>query len=314
MGNKIENFTGLHVSWFGGEPLINRECLLYLSKNFLKISRFYKRRYSADMTTNAYLLDYDTFEEMLDCNIKKFQITVDGTEALHDSQRYLKNGGGTYRQIMDNLNKIMKSKRNDFEITIRVNFTEKLYSVFDEFYRSIEKFLYDYRFNISFYTVKNIEGKVAQDLKKDILDNRENPMALIYKLIYDKPKGLNLKRDMLNPGMGLCYGGKNNNYVIKADGSVFKCTIDFEDKNNQVGILNDGKITLLDRWYSYISDRYNCKEYYSCFFAPVCTGDPCPKKNRNEKACSFLKENIDVILCILDKYKEFDIADGGDRF
>ena len=206
MGNKIENFTGLHVSWFGGEPLINRECLLYLSKNFLKISRFYKRRYSADMTTNAYLLDYDTFEEMLDCNIKKFQITVDGTEALHDSQRYLKNGGGTYRQIMDNLNKIMKSKRNDFEITIRVNFTEKLYSVFDEFYRSIEKFLYDYRFNISFYTVKNIEGKVAQDLKKDILDNRENPMALIYKLIYDKPKGLNLKRDMLNPGMGLCYG------------------------------------------------------------------------------------------------------------
>ena len=77
VGNKIEKSTGLYVSWFGGEPLINRECLLYLSKNFLKISRFYKRRYSADMTTNAYLLDYDTFAEMLDCNIKKFQITVD---------------------------------------------------------------------------------------------------------------------------------------------------------------------------------------------------------------------------------------------
>lgn len=313
VGSNIQNYIGVHISWFGGEPLINKESLSYISKRLIEMCHFYKRKYTADMTTNAYLLDYNTFNEMLDYKINNFQITVDGTKELHDSQRFLRDGKGTYNQIMKNLHDIKNSKRKDFKITIRVNFTKKLFDVFDEFYKSIEEFLFDNRFYVSFFTVKDIEGTVDKELKNDILDNSKNPMERIYNTIYKQSKSLNLRKDLLNPGMELCYGGKKDNFVIKSDGSVFKCTIDFEDKNNQVGVLDDGKLILFDKYYNYISDRNKCKDYYRCFFAPVCTGDPCPKKNNNQKNCPFLKDNMDLILCIMDKYEEFEIIDGGNE-
>ena len=311
VGKNIQNYTGIHVSWFGGEPLVNKSSLAYISNRIAKICKFNKRKYTADMTTNAYLLDYDTFNEMLSYNIKKFQITVDGTKDIHDSQRVLKNGKGTYDQILKNLNAIKNSRRRDFKVLIRVNFTEKLYDAFEEFYKSIESFISDDRFYISFFTVKDIEGTAVEELKKDILDNKRNPMKRIYDLIYENSKSLNLAKELLNPGMSLCYGGKRDNFVIKADGSVYKCTIDFEDKKNQVGILANGKMTLFDKYYNYISDRYKCAEYYECFFAPVCTGDPCPKKDSKQKNCSFLKENMEIVLCIMDKYSGFEVIDGG---
>lgn len=177
--------------------------------------------------------------------------------------------------------------------------------------KSIESFISDDRFYISFFTVKDIEGTAVEELKKDILDNKRNPMKRIYDLIYENSKSLNLAKELLNPGMSLCYGGKRDNFVIKADGSVYKCTIDFEDKKNQVGILANGKMTLFDKYYNYISDRYKCAEYYECFFAPVCTGDPCPKKDSKQKNCSFLKENMEIVLCIMDKYSGFEVIDGG---
>lgn len=311
VGSSIQNYTGIHVSWFGGEPLVNMQGLSYISNRLIKICKFYKRKYTADITTNAYLLDYNTFNELLSYNIKKFQITIDGTKTLHDSQRILVNGKGTYDKIMENLNAIKNSTRRDFKILIRVNFTEKLYHVFDEFCKSIEDFISDNRFYISFFTIKDIEGTVDSELRKDILDNNKNPMRRIYDLLYAQPKSLNLTKDLLNPGMGLCYGGKKDNFVIKSDGSIYKCTIDFEDKNNQIGRLADGKMTLFDKYYNYISDRYKCAEYYSCFFAPVCTGNPCPQKGDNQMNCPFQKENIDVVLRSMDKYSEFKIVDGG---
>ena len=182
VGSNIQDYIGIHISWFGGEPLVNKESLVYLSKRLIKMCKFYRRKYTADMTTNAYLLDYNTFNEMLSYNINNFQITIDGTKELHDGQRLLKNGKGTYEQIMKNLYDIKSSRRRDFKITIRVNFTEKLFSVFNDFYKSIEDFISDERFYVSFFTVKDIEGTADKGLKKDILDNSKNPMGQVYDI------------------------------------------------------------------------------------------------------------------------------------
>jgi uncharacterized protein len=38
----IHKYTGLHVAWFGGEPLLATNCINYLSENFIKICHFKK--------------------------------------------------------------------------------------------------------------------------------------------------------------------------------------------------------------------------------------------------------------------------------
>jgi uncharacterized protein len=39
------------------------------------------------MTTNGYLLNRDLFNKLLNLYIKQYQITIDGTEDIHDKNR-----------------------------------------------------------------------------------------------------------------------------------------------------------------------------------------------------------------------------------
>ena len=119
-------------------------------------------------------------------------------------------------------------------------------------------------------------------------------------------KKIKIRSDYLDPGSGLCYGGKKNNFVISADGTIHKCTLDFEDPGSIVGRIFNNQMQYNDRYFKYISNSERCKLYYDCFFAPACTGDPCPLKSKEERRCSFVKDNLDLVLKILDQAKPFD--------
>ena len=49
----------------------------------------------AQITTNGYLLDVETFKKLLKCNIYSYEITLDGFESDHNKNRPLKNGDPT---------------------------------------------------------------------------------------------------------------------------------------------------------------------------------------------------------------------------
>ena len=56
--------------------------------------------------TNGYELD--AFLDLLkQIPFSSLQITVDGPEAVHDSRRYLAGGQGSYRRIMENIEKAL---------------------------------------------------------------------------------------------------------------------------------------------------------------------------------------------------------------
>ena len=107
--DNIHHYTALHVSWFGGEPLLYLDCIEYLTNNFKKICRFNKRLYSASITTNGYLLSPNVFNRLLDLSVKSYQITLDGVEKTHDTYRVMCGGLPTYNQIYSNINKIKKA-------------------------------------------------------------------------------------------------------------------------------------------------------------------------------------------------------------
>lgn len=306
--DNIHKYSGLVVSWFGGEPLLAKRCIENLSTNFLKICQFNKRSYRANITTNGYLLDLNTFRELLNLHINRFQITIDGIEAIHDRQRVTVNGQGTYKKIFDNLTKIKKETKNNFSIVIRTNFTKEIFDHFDEYLDSISEICEnDQRFCISCYKVGNWSDTISSELLPKLISDASDGMRKIYSKILDYDKKIFIKSDYLDPGAGLCYGGKKNNFVFSADGSIHKCTINFENSDSIIGVLSGNRILFNNQYYHYISNPNRCKSYNSCFFAPVCTGDPCPLKGEKDRKCSFVKDNIDLVLKILDKNTPFKV-------
>lgn len=104
--NKLseKNFSRLHISWFGREPLLGYREILDISDILITYCNKNDILYSADITTNGYLLSPTVFSKLVNlCKITTFQITIDGTQKGHDNQRILKNGHGSYRRVINNL-------------------------------------------------------------------------------------------------------------------------------------------------------------------------------------------------------------------
>lgn len=124
---EIKNYTGLIVEWYGGEPLLKKDIILQISNKLIEICKKMSKPYFSTIKTNGYLLDVNTFRELLRCKIIKYHVTLDGFEMIHDAQRFLKSGQGTYSVILDNLLRIRDEvKSSDFNIVIRVNVTKAL--------------------------------------------------------------------------------------------------------------------------------------------------------------------------------------------
>lgn len=154
--NKIQenNFKNLHVSWFGGEPLLGYQEILNISEKLMTLANEYELIYTSDMTTNGYLLNEERLKKLVhDCKVTAYQITIDGAKEGHDYQRVLKNGGGSYNKILDNL--IVASKTDlNFRITIRMNISQENYKYIEEFLvGDALNFKDDKRFNFSFQNV-----------------------------------------------------------------------------------------------------------------------------------------------------------------
>lgn len=303
----IHKYSGLHVAWFGGEPLLALNCVRYLSNNFINICKLNKRRYESSMTTNGYLLNVENFKSLLDLKVKKYQITIDGTEAIHNKYRVTTSGKGTFNKIINNLCEIKKLKRKDFLITLRSNITKEVFDNIDKYLEIIESLVInDYRFSTAIFKAGNWLNKADESIRADLIeDNME--LKKIYQAILNSNRKINLSTIFLNPGTGTCYAGKLNNFLICADGSVHKCTVTFEDPKTSVGKLKNGNIEVNDFYYTMISNFNNCEEFYSCFNAPICMGNPCPIRKEKNHKCSYLKQSIELILQILDKEHEFPI-------
>ena len=83
----IREYSGLLISWFGGEPLLAKELMIRLMKNVRNICIENKVPFYSNVTTNGYELDLVTFRELTKNHLRYYQITIDGPAIIHNSQR-----------------------------------------------------------------------------------------------------------------------------------------------------------------------------------------------------------------------------------
>ena len=108
--NYIKNeFAGRnkYITVFGGEPLLNSPKQKASIEYLLKKASDEKLEIS--FVTNGYnLTNYiDLFRNK---NIREIQVTLDGTEFIHDSRRFLRNGNGTFINIVRGIDACLQNK------------------------------------------------------------------------------------------------------------------------------------------------------------------------------------------------------------
>ena len=100
------------------------------------------------------------------------------------------------------------------------------------------------------------------------------------------------------PNGSVCYAANPHSFVIGSDGTIYKCTVAFEDERNHVGqITEDGRM-LLDRakfllWTGVGPEKHeSCK---GCFFRPACQSNACPLERirSGSPPCPSTKATID---------------------
>lgn len=294
---QLQSHTHLHISWFGGEPLLALDVVENIMTHVQKMCKLRKRGLTSNMTTNAYLLTPDTFDKLYNLGITAYQITLDGMKDEHNKQRKLANGAGTYDRIMDNLLAIKSCKKYRFaSITIRINITKNNIEHIDEFIRLYQNiFGDDNRFNIRFAITGDYGGTTIETFKEKLIDGNVIQKHLENVGVYSKDIQISDIETHFEPMNRVCYACGRSTYTIGSDLTVYRCTIYFNDPHNQLGKITENGEMQIDRsldhmWY--MKDESFNRECMDCVYFPCCYRSYCPLKLHFDKRYKCEIDNI----------------------
>lgn len=302
LDQRVPKLKTLDISWFGGEPLFAFEVMREIGEHARRLCELHGTLLRSHITTNAYMLDPKKVDFLISTNIAHFQITVDGDSTTHDRSRHLNGGGATFDVIWRNL-LYLRSLEASFTVGIRVNVDEKNYTGAQRLIRLFtDEFGPDPRFTLDFHAIWDCNETASDDVEL-LTTNRDQAMTDLKLLaLASNPRDC-LGFSALGPGARYCYAARANSLVIGSDGSLYKCTVAFDDPRNHVGrIETDGSIELdYDRFALWTSSDYrsdsNCQK---CFYVPSCMGASCPlvRINTGKQPCPTDKVNIGQTLSV----------------
>lgn len=309
VNKNLRKYTGLSVSWFGGEPLEAIDVIDNLSKHFIDVCSRQKKIYTAGITTNAYNLDVDMARRLYALRVIYYQITIDGMQSTHDRQRPLANGEPTFNRIVSNLLNIKNNIKNKtITFSIRTNFTKEILNDIDHYIEYFSShFGDDDRFRFFVRPVMDWGGERVKTMKSSMFESKD-AIADIYQSIINVDNRLPMNFEgFFEPGGSVCYAAKKNAYVIDSRGNVHKCTCNFdEEANSKIGEIDSEGNMRLDSYKQalWLCDATRCHNE-ECSFRGSCLGECCPAKRvingLDRPQCPLEKENIEQTLCLIDR-------------
>ncbi len=272
-------WKSLAVQWFGGEPLLAKDVIEELSDSFIESCGRAGIAFTAGITTNGSLLSPAASRMLLDRHVRRFQITLDGPAETHDVRRHLAGGGNTYSAIFENLI-VLQQLPETYVVRLRVNFDPDSIELIERWIREIGPlFAHDERFQISFHSIGRWGG--PNDAALHVCDDETASSAKreLLETAYIQGFSRGTMRDFLGAHGSSCYAGKESSVVVGSDGTLYKCTVAFDDPRNQVGrLIADGTLQIdSSRWNLWVkTDHLDTDKCTSCWFHASCESRTCP--------------------------------------
>lgn len=244
---RVPSLSTLRLSWFGGEPTTAPDIIENIMSHAISIAGDDGAEIHGDMTTNAYRLNAGMLAMLCDLRITEFQVTLDGPEKFHNKTRSLANGRGTFSRIFDNL-RGAKATSLPFAMTLRIHLTPENAELMPDFVDELrETLLDDPRFMLFFKAVGHWGG--PNDREFHVLGKSKE--ASLIESLKLRTRG---EVSQSNPQYeeDVCYAARPNNFIVRADGRIEKCTVALNKPANLVGRLNaNGTLSIDNRTHQY---------------------------------------------------------------
>lgn len=297
---KLNSLKSLNIQWFGGEPLLRIDIIERLSRGIEHLCRDHDASFNpSSIITNGYLLSVENAVRLKDANIKKVQVTLDGTADIHDQRRKLINGTGTFWRIVDNIKKTMEI----LTVSIRINIDKENLHKMDDFFEFLKKENLAEKVNFYFGQVQGNTAACA-DIASQCLSTKEYSQSIVEIMFKAINHGIfNIQYPSLYK-WGYCGADNFNSYVISPSGKIFKCWEEIcADEDSSIGHLSGNEPNPLNianaaRYLSW--DSFSNEHCRACSIFPVCGGGCIfnAMKSAEKKDCCTWKYNLKEMLLL----------------
>lgn len=280
--NKIDELV---ITWYGGEPLLYYDNLLYLMDKMIEIKEKYNLKIYQSMITNGVFLNYERAKFLKEkYGLKNYQITLDGPKETNDKRRHLINEKSSFDIILRNMKEIVDIVNISLRTNVDKNNKEdvkNLYIILKE-----EGILNKIKLSIS-----NVYKSESVNKYRGYMDDLEFSQFKINLLGDIATIGGNnfFKDNMLDPIENFCSATMKHTFAFDYEGNVYKCWYDLGSEKNRVGNLNQGNI-------NNIPLKNKIKDYCKdCSWLPSCMGD-CPRLFADRAYCHINKDEFKDII------------------
>lgn len=275
-----DSIKDFHLSWFGGEPLMEYGKVLELTELSKNLCGKFGKTFSSAITTNGTLLNAERIEGLREAGVTSYQITIDGDRDTHNSVKVL-GKCSAYDRTLDNINLIARQTY----VNLRFNYTKdnlKPEAIIDSLRPRLDE-----------ESLKNITFTLYKVWQEDQQSVNESEVNKLFNL------GNRLGLHSTFVPIGLCYADHVNYDCVFPNGHVGKC--DNHNPNEMPGeITDDGNIEWsvdMDNYYMpHLFDGQQ-KECDECEYLPICWG-PCTVKREQ------MLMSGEGIHCYLENKKE----------
>jgi len=282
-----------YITVFGGEPLLGtpkqKEIIRYIVAKSVTVGL------ELSFVTNGYCLE-EYIEIISKGKIREVQVTLDGTEAVHNGRRYLKGGKGTFDRIVNGIDAFLE---NNIDVNLRMVIDKENINNLPELAQfAIEK---GWTGSIHFKSQigRNYELHHCQfspDKLFDRLSLYESIYDLIkiyphiaefYKPAYSISRFISENGELPDPLFDACPACKTE-WAFDYTGHIYSCTATVGKKDESLGTFYPAvtrKNDLVDKW-----ERRDVTSIEECKDCPVqlACGGGCGSvaKNRTGNICT----------------------------
>jgi uncharacterized protein len=278
----------LHVTWYGGEPLLAFGRIRSLTAKIRELGVPCVGR----LITNGYLLDDTVIGELGELGIRAVQVTVDGPRSIHDTRRPLSGGQGTFDRIVGNLERL--AERWDGWISVRVNIDRGNAGAYQEVRTFLKDRLPADRARVYPGMVSPGNSASCGDVSCPFSPAEEAAFHIAQYREHGN-EDLPFYPKLISSGLvhGSCMAHTQRSFVVGPTGDLFKCYHDLGVAGMRVGTVfgEEGWDQDLLARYMIGTDPFMDDVCRACVHLPLCGGG-CPHFRMKK-----LYEGMDVDTC-----------------
>nr|MBN2276415.1 radical SAM protein [candidate division Zixibacteria bacterium] len=301
---QARNLDFVDIAWYGGEPLLALNIIEDITESVLDLAREYKVRYASSMITNGYLLTPENVDKLVKLRVSSLQITLDGPRRVHDENRPLKNGRGSYDTILQNI----KYASTKLAVGLRVNIDKNFNGqVLSELLEELNDNGLRDKIGLYFGMLEPWSN-VCVNIAEGCYSSLEFSKAEIeyYRLLHEE--GFSIEK-LPMPISVACLTQNVNCFIVDADGDLYKCFCQVGDKKLSFGnIRNEIDYDHPNFRRIFGLNPFKDEMCQSCDILPICMGGcPARRVDRNlsgEQLCESWRHNLPQMLEIIALSKQ----------